>query len=107
MIVAILGLWLVWGPLASTAHAEAGEELTVRVLTIGPGPHPLFHLGESAIWIQDERASRGVVYTFGTVKPDSLWSTLAWLSGRLTNRMSRIPIDEALESLPTWQPVGR
>jgi hypothetical protein len=96
---ALLVLGLVMGPLAPTAHAaDAGEELSVHLLTIGPGDHPFFTLGESAIWIQDERASSGVVYDFGPVKPASTWSLLTWLSGRLANRLSRVSIQEALET---------
>jgi hypothetical protein len=86
------------GPLAPAARADAGEELSVHLLTIGAGDNPFFTLGQSAIWIQDERASSGIVYDFGAPKPDSWSSLLAWLSGRLTNRVSRVPIDEALQS---------
>jgi len=96
---ALLVLGLLLGPLAPTAHTtEAGEELSVHLLTIGPGDHPLFSLGESAIWIQDERAGSGVVYDFGPVKPDSAWTLLTWLSGRLSNRPSRTSIHEALQT---------
>jgi hypothetical protein len=93
------------GPLASVARAEdgppppvAGEELTVRVLTIRSGNHPLLTLGESAIWIQDEHAGRGVVYQLGALEPDSLASAFTWLTGRLKNQATRVPIDEALQS---------
>ena len=96
---ALLVLGLVLAPLAPTAHAaDAGEELSVHLLTLGPGDHPFFTLGESAIWIQDERAGTGVVYDFGPVKPDSTWSLITWLSGRLSNRRSRVPIQEALQT---------
>jgi hypothetical protein len=97
VIVAIALLGLALGPLALPARAEPGEELSVHLLTIGPGDHSSFGLGQSAIWIQDERASRGVVYDFGPLKPDSFWSLLTWLSGRLSNRVSRVSIDEALQ----------
>jgi hypothetical protein len=98
-------LMVACGPLGSAAHAEvgppppvAGEELTIRVLTIGSGDHPLLTLGESAIWIQDEHAGRGFVYDFGALKPNSLASVITWLTGRLKNRVSRLPIDDALQS---------
>jgi hypothetical protein len=93
------------GPFTATARAEegppppvAGEELTVRVLTIRSEDPWLLALGESAIWIQDEHAGRGVVYDFGALKPDSLASAVTWLTGRLKNRVSRVSIDEALQS---------
>lgn len=97
-IAATALLCLALGPLALPARAEPGEEFSVHLLTIGPVDHASFSLGQSAIWIQDERASRGVVYDFGPVKPDSFWSLLTWLSGRLSNRVSRVSIDEALQN---------
>lgn len=96
---ALLVLGLVLAARAPTAHAaNAGEELSVHLLTIGPGDQPFFTLGDSAIWIQDEQAGTGVVYDFGPVKPDSTWSLLTWLSGRLSNRRSRSSIHEALQN---------
>ena len=92
-------LGLVLGQRARPAHAaDAGEELSVHLLTIGPADHPFVGLGESVIWIQDERAGSGVVYDFGPVKPDSTWSLLTWLSGRCSNRLSRVSIREALQA---------
>jgi hypothetical protein len=85
-------------PEPTARAADPGEELSVHLLTIGPGDHPFFTLGESVIWIQDERAGTGVVYDFGPVKPDSCWSLITWLAERLSNRRSRVPIYEALQS---------
>ncbi len=99
------------GPFESTAHAEdgppppvAGEELTVRVLTIGSGQHPLLTLGKTAIWIQNEHAGHGFVYDFSAAEPDSLASVFEWLTGRLKNRVSRIPINDALAA---WRSQDR
>ena len=103
-LVVALGLGLALAGPARTVHADAGEELTVHVLTVGPGDHPYFSLGESAIWIQDERAGTGVVYHFGALEPDSPWSALTWMTGRLTNRLSRVPTREALQ---TYQRANR
>lgn len=55
-----------------TAAAEPGDELTVYVLTFGPGDHAFFKFGHDAIWIHDESAPRSVpikrdaVYNWGT-----------------------------------------
>ena len=40
------------------AHAEPGDELTVSVLTFGPGDHPFFKFGHNAIWVHDEALKR-------------------------------------------------
>src|SRR5689334_17976002 len=96
-IVSTVLLSIALGPLALPARAEPGEELSVHLLTIGPRDNAFLGLGQSAIWIQDERASRGVVYDFGPVKPDSVGSMLMWLSGRLSNQVSRGSIDEVLQ----------
>jgi hypothetical protein len=95
---AALVLGLAVGAPATAARAAPGEELTVRVLTIGPEDNPFFSVGESAIWIQDERAGTGVVYGFGALEPDSPWSLFAWLAGRMKNRVSRVGIQEALDA---------
>ncbi len=63
-----------------TAHAlpppappppEPGSELSVYVLTMGPGDHPFFKFGHNAIWIQDRKARTDKVYNFGTFRFDS------------------------------------
>src|ERR1043165_547692 len=92
VVVTMVLLALVLGPLAPTARADAGEELSVHLLTIGPKDHPFFNLGQSVVWIQDERAGGGVVYDFGAIKPDSCWSFLVWASGRPPKHASPLPL---------------
>lgn len=54
------------------AAAEPGDELTVYVLTFGPGDHAFFKFGHDAIWIHNEAApkssalKRDPVYNWGT-----------------------------------------
>ncbi|MFO0659715.1 MAG: DUF4105 domain-containing protein [Polyangiaceae bacterium] len=53
----------------SIAHAEPGDQMTISVLTFGPGDHPFFKFGHNAIWVHDGamRGSRGdAVYNYGT-----------------------------------------
>lgn len=53
----------------SIAHAEPGDQVTISVLTFGPGDHPFFKFGHNAIWVHDgaTRGSRGdAVYNYGT-----------------------------------------
>ena len=54
-----------------TANAEPGDELTVYVITFGPGDHPFYKFGHDAIWIHNESVKssslkRDPVYNFGT-----------------------------------------
>lgn len=55
-----------------TSRAEPGDELTVYVLTFGPGDHAFFKFGHDAIWIHNEAAPKGnplkrdAVYNWGT-----------------------------------------
>ena len=51
------------------ARAEAGDELTVSVLTFGPGDHPFFKFGHNAILVHDDSrrdARADLVYNYGT-----------------------------------------
>lgn len=48
------------------ARAEPGDELSVSVLTFGPGDHPFFKFGHNAILIQDKARRTERVYNFGT-----------------------------------------
>jgi len=63
-------LFLVLAP--RLAQAEPGDELTVYVITFGPGDHPFYKFGHDAIWIHDAAApprdplQRDPVYNFGT-----------------------------------------
>src|SRR4051812_13111286 len=58
--------------LPRAARAEPGDELTVYVITFGPGDHPFYKFGHDAIWIHDASASprdamkRDAVYNWGT-----------------------------------------
>ncbi len=63
--------------------AEPGEELSVHVLTFGPGDHPFFKFGHNAVWVHDERQSRDVVYNYGAFKFDSPWLLIDFFQGRL------------------------
>ena len=55
--------------LPGEARAEPGDELTVSVLTFGPGDHPFFKFGHNAILVHDDTrrdARADLVYNFGT-----------------------------------------
>lgn len=68
---------------ATAAAAEPGEELTISVLTFGPGDHPFFKFGHNAILVHNARTHRDDVYNFGTFGFDSPWLILDFLKGKL------------------------
>ena len=64
--VVLIAVFFAW---PSVAHAEPGDELTISVLTFGPGDHPFFKFGHNAILVHDaSRADmrKDMVYNFGT-----------------------------------------
>lgn len=83
------------GAVPRPAAAEPGEDLTVYVLTFGPGDHPFFKFGHNAIWVQ-RRGGEGVVFNFGTFNFDSPALIPKFLRGRLTYWLSVGPIEETL-----------
>jgi len=81
----------------AAAQPVAGEDLTVHVLTFGPGDHPFFKFGHNAIWIHP-RQGEGQVYNFGTFAFDSPTLIPQFLKGRLRYWLSRGPAGETLWS---------
>jgi len=82
-----------------------GEELSVYVLTMGPGDHPFFKFGHNAIWIQDRKARRDLVYNFGTFQFDSFQTMLpAFVRGRM---MYWLSVSSIQQSLATYQAENR
>jgi hypothetical protein len=75
---------------------EPGSELSVYVLTMGPGDHPFFKFGHNAIWIQDRNARTDKVYNFGTFRFDSPKLLVEFLKGRLTYWLSVATIQRTL-----------
>ncbi|HEU4408015.1 MAG TPA: DUF4105 domain-containing protein [Polyangiaceae bacterium] len=68
---------------APARAAEPGDELTISVLTFGPGDHPFFKFGHNALLVHDERQRRDVVYNFGAFRFDSPWLLIDFFQGRL------------------------
>lgn len=67
----------------AVARAEPGDELTVSVLTFGPGDHPFFKFGHNAILVHDERRRIDRVYNYGTFAFES-WTLIPnFLKGKL------------------------
>jgi hypothetical protein len=78
------------------AHAQPGDDLTVYVMTMGPGDHPFFKFGHDAIWIQDRATGTGKVYNFGTFRFDSPKLIPAFIKGRLIYWLSVSSIERTL-----------
>jgi hypothetical protein len=79
------------------AEAEPGDDLTVSVVTFGPGDHPFFKFGHNAIWVQP-RNGEGVVFNFGTFAFDSPNLIPKFLRGRLVYWLSASPAEPVLWS---------
>ncbi|MCC6809377.1 MAG: DUF4105 domain-containing protein [Deltaproteobacteria bacterium] len=69
-----------------------GSQLTVSMLTFGPGDHPFFKFGHNAIWIRDKQAQTDKVYNFGTFYFDSPLLIPKFLKGLLPYWLSVDPL---------------
>jgi len=81
LLLAVLVLVMLASP--PLHAAEPGEELTISLLTMGPGAHPFTKFGHSAIWVHDEAARRDDVYNYGTFAFDSKTLLLDSVAGKL------------------------
>ncbi len=82
--------------IAAPPPPEPGSELSVYVLTMGPGDHPFFKFGHNAIWIQDRAARTDRVYNFGTFRFDSAKLLPEFIRGRLTYWLSVSTVQQTL-----------
>ncbi|MFL5304848.1 MAG: DUF4105 domain-containing protein [Polyangia bacterium] len=80
--------WLAAGPARAQFSAPRTDDLTVSVLTLGPGDHPFFKFGHDAIWIHDASDGSDRVYNFGTFTFDSPRLIVDFLHGRMTYWLS-------------------
>jgi hypothetical protein len=80
-----------------TARAEPGDDLTVSVLTFGPGDHPFFKFGHNAIWVRP-KDGEGAVFNYGTFAFDNPNLIPKFLRGRLTYWLSASPAEPVLYS---------
>jgi hypothetical protein len=83
--------------IGAAARAEPGDDLTVSVLTFGPGDHPFFKFGHNAIWVKPTEGE-GVVFNFGTFAFDNPNLIPKFLRGRLTYWLSASPAEPVLWS---------
>ena len=78
-LACLLSLWV-----CRAARADdEGQELTVYLMTMGPGAHPFTKFGHSAIWVHDAQRQRDEVYNYGTFAFDSPTLLLDSVQGKL------------------------
>jgi hypothetical protein len=65
------------------AEAAPGDELTISVLTFGPGDHPFFKFGHNAILVHDDVRRADWVYNYGTFGFESPLLVVDFLKGKL------------------------
>jgi hypothetical protein len=96
-------------PAGRGAAAEPGDELTISVLTFGPGDHPFLKFGHNAILVEmgpapGEGGARpgagedGLVFNFGTFQFDSPALIPKFLRGRFKYWLSVAPARDTLEA---------
>jgi hypothetical protein len=95
LLAVVLALAALLAP--RTARAEPGDELTVYVLTFGPGDHPFYKFGHDAIWIHNAAATgdplkRDPVYNWGTFAFGDPALIPKFILGRFLYWLSKAPI---------------
>jgi len=101
--VALLAAAACWLGAGTMARAERGDELTVSVLTFGPGDHPFFKFGHNAILVQTSPPPlggepAGLVYNFGTFSFETAALIPKFLQGRFHYWLSVSSIEETVAS---------
>lgn len=80
-LLAIVAFALVLGA-GNSARAEPGDELTISLLTFGPGDHPFTKFGHNGLLVENRELGTAVVYNYGTFSFDSLWLVPKFLLGK-------------------------
>lgn len=86
------------------AATEPGSELTISLLTMGPGDHPFTKFGHTAIWVHDASTGRDEVYNYGTFRFDSPTLLLDSVQGKLPYWLS---VQSYSGTLLTYAEQGR
>jgi hypothetical protein len=89
---------------SSAAQAEPGDELTISLLTMGPGEHPFTKFGHTAIWVHDAEQDRDEIYNYGTFSFDSPSALLDSVAGKLPYWLS---VQSLKGTLLSYQDQGR
>jgi hypothetical protein len=88
LAAALAALPLLGGEALASPEAGAprngprGEDLTITVLTFGPGDHPFYKFGHDAIWVHDAYAGEDGVYNYGMFSFDDPGILVKFFTGR-------------------------
>ncbi|HEX2095552.1 MAG TPA: DUF4105 domain-containing protein, partial [Longimicrobiaceae bacterium] len=77
---------------------EPGSELTVYLLTMGPGDLVWERFGHNALWIHDPVRGTDLAYNYGLFDFRQENFVLRFVQGRMLYWMEGIPIDWTLEA---------
>jgi Domain of unknown function (DUF4105) len=75
---------------------EPGSELSVSLLTMGPGDHPFTKFGHDALLVRNLLTGTARVYNYGTFAFDSPWLIVDFLQGRFRYWLSVAPLERVL-----------
>jgi uncharacterized protein DUF4105 len=84
--------------------AESGAELSISLLTMGPGAHPFTKFGHSALWVHDGLAQTDEVYNYGTFAFDAPTALLDSVQGKLPYWLS---VQSMSGTVRTYRGQGR
>ena len=93
--------WLVLAAVVACSRplrAEDGDELTVSVLTFGPGEHPFSKFGHDGLLIEDKLRGTSLVYNYGTYSFRSAWLIPKFLLGKYHYWLSVSPLSSVVAS---------
>src|SRR5262245_34594803 len=95
MAFCVLMALLTW---TRALHAEPGDELTVSVLTFGPGDHPFSKFGHDGVLVEDAASGTRLVYNYGTFSFRSIWLIPKFLVGKYHYWLSVTPLSSVVAS---------
>ena len=79
-----------------TSRAEPGDELTVSVLTFGPGDHPFSKFGHDGLLLEDRARGTSLVFNYGTYSFGSVWLIPKFLLGKYRYWLSVSPLSSVV-----------
>jgi hypothetical protein len=97
-------LWvaLVAFALAAGSSAQArADELTISLLTFGPGDHPFTKFGHNGLLVEDRERGTSLVYNYGTFAFDSVALIPKFLLGKYRYWLSVQGLDRTLATYST------
>src|SRR5215471_5227261 len=81
---------------ARVAHAVPGDELTISLLTFGPGDHPFTKFGHNGLLVENRAEGTRAVYNYGTFSFQSIALVPKFLLGKYRYWLSVQDLDTTL-----------